>query len=227
MTILDITPISRRRFARLAAAAPAALLAGCGSLLPAPGQPPQLYVLRAGGRAAADLPSVSRQLLISLPVATAGLDTERIALSRSPYTLDYFANAAWTDHAPAVVQSVLVETFEATGRIESVSRDVASLRADYILMSELRRFEAVYDGAAAPTVHAVLAARLVRMPDRLIIAEEEAAQQSVAAENRMGPIVIAFGAALDGLAQALAGWTLRRIAADTAPPAGRRRSSPS
>ena len=64
---------------------------------------------------------------------------------RSPTTIDYFANAAWSDRAPAMVQSLLIESFEQTGKIISVSRDLAVLRADYILMSELRRFEARYE----------------------------------------------------------------------------------
>jgi len=227
VTSLASAPFTRRRFARLATAAPAVLLVGCGSILPAPGQPPQLYVLRAGGHPAADLPKVSQQLLIAVPGATTALDTERIALSRSPDTFDYFANAAWTDHAPVVVQAVLVESFEASGKAPAVARDLPSLRADYILISELRRFEAVYtaDGGA-PTVHAGLATRLVRMPDRVIIAEEAAERSAQAGENRMGPIVVAFGQALDALAQHVVGWTLRRIAADSASP-GRRRPLPS
>ncbi len=156
-------------------------------------------------------------MLVALPVASAGLDTERIALSRSAVTLDYFANAAWTDHAPALVQSLLVRSFEATGKIVGVARDSASLRPDYLLLSELERFEAVYsDSEAAPKVEAALVLRLARMPDRVIIGERRAERSAAAGANSMAPIVAAFGEALDGALEELVAWTLRRISADAA-----------
>jgi cholesterol transport system auxiliary component len=209
--------LARRSLIRAVAAAPALLIAGCGGLLPQPGQPPQLYILRRNAAMPADLPNVSQQLLVALPVASAGLDTERIALSRSPVTIDYFANAAWTDHAPALVQSVLVDGFEATGKIIGVARDSGALRADYLLISELRRFEAVYDaGAGTPTIRVELALRLVRMPDRIIVGGHEAGQSVAASDNSTTPIVAAFEQALNDIMGELVAWTLRRISADAA-----------
>ncbi len=147
-------PIDRRAFLRFTALA---LLPGgaaaCSSLIPGSGAPPQLYVLMRKTTFPPDLPRVSRQLLVDVPVAPAEIDTARIALTRSPTTIDYFANAAWSDRAPAMVQSLLIESFEQTGKITSVARDSAVLRADYILMPELRRFEARYqNGESPPTV---------------------------------------------------------------------------
>lgn len=225
MTSFPRGPLTRRRFVGFAATAPAILLGGCGSILPAPGQPPQLYLLPGSPRLPANLPTASRQLLIELPAASGGIDTERIALSRSPVTLDYFANAAWTDHAPALVQAALVDAFETSGKIAGVSRDVTTLRADYILLSDLRRFEAVYgEGSSAPTVRVQLIVRLVRMPERIIIGEEAAARMAVAEANSMPPIVAAFDHALNATLSDVVAWTLRRMAAD-AGPATRRRAS--
>ncbi|MBV9521683.1 MAG: membrane integrity-associated transporter subunit PqiC [Alphaproteobacteria bacterium] len=209
--------MARRALLRLGAGIPAFLGAGCGSLLPQPGQPPQLYVLRWSAAAPADLPPIAQQLLVGLPSASAGLDTERIALSRSPLGLDYFANAAWTDHAPAMVQSVLVEAFEATGKVVGVARDSGALRADYLLMSELRRFEAVYEATSpAPTVTASLVLHLVRMPDRIIIGEHASERTVGASQNGTPEIVAAFAQASNDLAADAAAWTLRRIKADAA-----------
>src|SRR5260370_36548345 len=116
---------------------------------------------------------MSRLLPVDTAVAPAEIDTTRVALTRSPTTIDYFAKAAWSDRAPAMVQSLLIESFEQTGKIIAVARDLAVLKADYILMPELRRFEATYGTAdAPPTVLVRLLVRLVKMPERTIIGQD-------------------------------------------------------
>jgi cholesterol transport system auxiliary component len=163
----------------------------------------------------ADLPPVSRQLLVDTPIAPAEIDTARVALSRSPTTIDYFANAAWSDRAPAMVQSLLIESFEQTGKIPSVARDSAVLRADYILMPELRRFEARYQSGEAPPIVLVrLLVRLIRMPERLIIGEDLAEGRETAAANNMDSIVEAYNEALGSVMKRLVTWTLRTMAQD-------------
>ena len=129
--------------------------------------------------------------LVDTPIAPAEIDTTRVALTRSPTTIDYFANAAWSDRAPAMVQSLLIESFEQTGKIISVSRDLAVLRADYILMSELRRFEARYEnGEAPPTVFVRLFVQLIKMPERTIIGGELAEAREPARKFHQARLVI-------------------------------------
>ena len=55
-----------------------------------------------------NLPRRSVQLLIDVPLAPAGLDTARIALTRSAVSIDYFADSEWTDRAPLLVQTALL-----------------------------------------------------------------------------------------------------------------------
>ena len=109
-------------------AAAAGVLAGCQ--LPGSGEPPQLFTLTPKTNFAADLPRANWQLAIETPVASGGIDSARIALARTPVTLDYFARANWTDTAPRMVQTLLVESFENTGRIVAVGRESSSLRPD-------------------------------------------------------------------------------------------------
>ncbi len=210
-------PIDRRAFLRFTALA---LLPGgaaaCSSLIPGSGAPPQLYVLMRKTTFPPDLPRVSRQLLVDVPVAPAEIDTARIALTRSPTTIDYFANAAWSDRAPAMVQSLLIESFEQTGKITSVARDSAVLRADYILMPELRRFEARYqNGESPPTVLVRLLVRLVKMPERTIIGEDIAEGRETAPANTMDAIVETYNEALGSVMKRLVTWTLRSMSQDS------------
>jgi cholesterol transport system auxiliary component len=210
--------VSRRALGRLIVLAPVTALFACTSIIPGTGQPPQLYVLTRKTTFPTNLPMVAQQLLVDVPFAPAQIDTTRVALSRSPTTIDYFANAAWGDRAPLMVQALLIESFETTRKIVGVSRDEAGLRADYILMPELRRFEAVYAPSgvldAPPTVFTQLLVRLVRMPDRTIVGETIAERRETAARNSMEIIVEAYNDALGGVMKDIVTWTLQRMSED-------------
>jgi cholesterol transport system auxiliary component len=205
---------SRRTILALAALLPTLPITGCGELIPGTGQAPQLYVLTRKTTFPSNLPTVDKQLLVATPLATAEIDTARIALSRSPTTIDYFANAAWGDRAPLMIQSLLIESFETTNKIVGISRDEAGVRADYVLMPELRRFAAVYSGNSSPTVLCRLLVRLVRMPDRTIVGETVAERQEPAPRNDMEAIVGAYDDALGGVMKDIVIWTLARISED-------------
>jgi cholesterol transport system auxiliary component len=168
-----------------------AVLGGCGGLLPKVNEPVPLYTLSAVDQFGQSLPKVDWQLVVGVPVASADLDTTRIALTREPGVVEYFAKGAWADNAPVLLQTKLIESFEASGSV-AVGRDAAGLRPDYVLQSELRDFQAEYDGAQNPTAHLRLAAKLVRMPDRRIIATVTIEQRVPAAGGSLSQIVDAF-----------------------------------
>ncbi len=168
-----------------------AALAGCGGLLPQVNEPVPLYTLSAVTEFGQSLPKVHWQLVVGTPVASADLDTTRIALTRSPGVVEYFAKGAWADNAPVLLQTKLIESFEASGSIVAIGRDASGLKPDYVLQSELRDFQAEFDGEQ-PTAHLRLAAKLVRMPDRRIIATVTIDQRVPAAGGSLAQIVDAF-----------------------------------
>jgi cholesterol transport system auxiliary component len=176
------------------------------SLLPQAGAPPKLYTLTPASDFAAGT-RVAWQLLVEVPASTAALDTTRIALSRNPTSIDYFADAAWVDRAPLMLQALLVQSFENTGRITAVASDSLLLRADYILLTELRHFEAAYGAAPAPTAHIELVAKLVRASDRAVVAQQRVDSAPAAGANDIPAIVDAFNTAFHQTAQQLADWT--------------------
>jgi cholesterol transport system auxiliary component len=188
-------------------------LGGCSTLT---GAPPSLYVLQPKTTYDTNLPKVGYQLVIQTPDAPQSLDVSRIALARSPTTIDYFANSAWTDRAPVMVQDLLVESFENTGKIVSVGRDTTGLRADYVLLTDLRDFEArYYQGTdKPPQVRVRITAKLIKMPEREIIGGLDAVKVSDAEKNDIDSIVAAFGEATGNTMKMIVQWTLR-----TAPPA--------
>ena len=183
---------------------------GCGSLLPTGGSPPKLYTLTPATDVAAG-PAIRSQLLVDVPVSAAALDTERIALSRSANTIDYYAEAAWTDWAPLMIQSLLVQSFENSGRITAIGRESLALRANYVLRPELRHFEAEYHDAPAPNAHVAVGVKLVKMPDRAIVAQRNFEASAPAAANQMTAIVESFDKALHEVMRQIVDWTLATV----------------
>jgi cholesterol transport system auxiliary component len=173
--------------------------------------PPKLYTLTPKNTFIDNLPFVDAQILIEPPVAAAGIDTARIALNNSPTRLDYFADVSWTDRAPAMIQTLMVESFENSGKIISVGRDTIGLRADFVLKSELREFQAEYldpREGAAPRVRVRINAKLVTMPRRTIESSKtfEAVEQS--RSNGFDDIVDAYDDALGKVLRRLVEWSL-------------------
>ena len=183
-------------------------LAGCSAFTSAP---PSLYVLQPKTTYDTNLPTVGYQLVVTVPDAPQSLDSARIALARSPTTIDYFANSAWTDRAPVMVQDLLVESFENTRKIVSVGRDTSGLRADYVLLTDLRDFEArYYEGTnKPPQVRVRLTAKLIKMPEREIIGGLDAVKLADAEHNDIDSIVAAFGEATGNAMKMIVQWTLR------------------
>ena len=180
-----------RRGALVALTAPAAafLLSSCGILANA-GPPPSLFTLSPKSTFPDDLPRVDWQLGVTDMEAPAGLSTPKVAVSRDPYTLEYFAGAQWIDSAPNMVQRLLIESFENSGRIVGVGRTQVLLRNDLTLRAELREFQAEYlDGPdSPPSVRVRINAKLVQMPQRKIVASETFERLVKAPDNRQHSI---------------------------------------
>jgi cholesterol transport system auxiliary component len=199
--------------ARVLAAAAVLALAGCGGILPKPPPPPALYRLTALDTAGAPGRTVNAQLAVELPTTSAALDTERVALTRGPLSFDYFANAAWTDHAPEMVQSLLINSLQNAGQIRVVARASGQLREDAALSCDLRRFEARYEGDGPPEVDVALECRIVSEPDRNVLAVRSFAGTSRPSANDMPAIIVGFDAALHDALGTLVPWTADTLAA--------------
>jgi cholesterol transport system auxiliary component len=183
-------------------------LAGCASLIVAT-PPGHLYRLSADHAYPAALPHVTAQLLVDLPQAPAGIDTTRIALSRSPLSLDYYADSEWTDRVPAMVETALLASFENSEAVTAIDPESTGLRTDFALKTEIRHFEAVGVGSGAPpTAWVAIVARLVAMPQREIIAQALFERRVPAAAEEVPTVVAAFNAAANAVIRDIVEWTV-------------------
>jgi cholesterol transport system auxiliary component len=183
-------------------------LAGCSGLFGG-SAPAHLYRVTPKSTYPANLPHRPVQILVDVPLAPAGLDSSRIALSRSAISIDYFADSEWTDRAPLLVQTALVESFENSNTINAIDRESVGLRADFVLKTEIRHFEAVYDSPnVPPDVWTAINVRLVDPSNRDIVAHSSFERRQRASANDVPSIVAAFDEALGGVMKDIVVWTV-------------------
>ncbi|HLG89900.1 MAG TPA: ABC-type transport auxiliary lipoprotein family protein [Alphaproteobacteria bacterium] len=181
--------------------------AGCGGLLAPSGPSPALYRLDAPRAVSAAGPAAPWQLLIDKPTATLALDTTRIAIVPAPNRMDYYADVAWADKAPAMLQELILQAFDRSGRIQAVQRQGGGLKADYILAVDLQDFEV--DAASSPAnVHVRLTGRLVRTRDRAIVASRMFDTTAPIGSGGFDGVIASFNQAVSELLPELVGWTL-------------------
>ena len=209
------------RWGAWAAALAAAFLVGGCQLINAAEEPTDLYTITPKSTFDADLPPVFWQLAVEIPVASANLNTGHIAIAQSPTSSDYYAKTAWTDRAPLMVQTRIVDSFENRHKIVAVARESIGLIPNYVLQTDLRHFEALYFYGGNPIAHVRIVAKLVRMPDRQIIGVASFERCVRARADKVPKVVEAFDQALGSVIKQLVSWTLRtppvRPPSDSAP----------
>jgi cholesterol transport system auxiliary component len=205
--------LSRRRLLEIAAAAPL-VLSGCTSLVPGQGPPPNLYRLTPKPEIPGTLPKVNWQLEVETPAAPASLDSTRVALLHDPSQFEYFAKANWVDRVPLLVQSLLIEFFESSGKILSVGHDSSEVHPDYVLSTEMRDFQMDYFPDPLPLAHVGMNARLISVQQRSIIASRRFDELAPASADRIDAIVAAFNIALGKALDEIVAWTIESGEAD-------------
>jgi cholesterol transport system auxiliary component len=185
------------------------LLAGCGGIIPGSGPVPDTFTLTPKNTFAPNLPTATWQLVVEEPFAASGLDNSRIAIQPSAVQIKYYSGSRWTDRVPRMVQTLLVESFENSGRIVSVARESVGLRSDFLLKSELREFQAeVAAEGGVPDVRVKLNAKLVRQPRQEILASRNFEAVVRARSGVMRDVVEAFDEALGRVLRQSVEWTL-------------------
>ncbi len=205
---------AKRVFTGLAAMVLAGTLSACGgfSLLGPSGPPPNVYDLSPKSTFDADLPTVDWQLVVEEPVASRALDTDRIMVRRTPFEIGYISGARWSDRAPRMIQTRLVESFENTHHIVAVGRQTIGLRGDYNLKSELREFQAEYfDGEGGSSVLVRINFKIIEMPSANIIASTTLSRRQTLESENVSSIIVAFDDALGWVMKRGVQWSLRTI----------------
>jgi len=75
-------------------------------------------------------------LLITLPTAQPGFETQRMAYLLRPYEIHYYGYNQWADTPARMLQGVMVKGFDQSGLWAAVLETPGTVRADYRLASE-------------------------------------------------------------------------------------------
>lgn len=151
--------------------------------------------------------AVDWQLQVVLPQASSALDSARIAVRPRSGVLEVYPAVRWRDPAPRLLRGLVVQAFDASGRITGVSGAQSGLTADYALAIELHDFQAeVGDGGTQAAIR--LQAKLFDLRSNRIVATRAFAATAPAAGDDVASVVAAFDAALASLLPELVDWTL-------------------
>lgn len=191
--------------ARLAALAAMAALAGCISLFPKTA-PSQLYRFDAniGAPTASGPPVAIRQGATDFDPASGG---DRI-LTVTGDQVAYIQDARWAIPASELFQQALERGLNAPGGPTRLVDIGESGQAKYRLRLQVTHFETRYlaGAAAAPTVFVSGRATLDRQDNGALVAEHPFEASVAASDNRVGPIVEAYDAAVSKVVGDLAAW---------------------
>lgn len=194
-------------------------LGACTSLIPKREPPPRLFTLDAPKQNVDSVKTTAR-LQIVAPQASPGLETERIALRKQSHEIDYFRGARWSGTLNAMVQSTLVEGFDLTTKLASVSNDLVAAKAGYNLLIEIRDFQIEYNGDM-PSAHIRLIAKLIESDGETIIKTTGYEQAEPAKSNTISDMVIAMNTAYARIAGQMIRDTLMTLSSTTPPTASR------
>jgi cholesterol transport system auxiliary component len=191
----------------LVLAAAALALSGC-ALLSSP-DPVQLYRFGESGGATASAVTVASPVQVRLrnvefPAASRG---DRI-LGVTGLEAAYIAGARWVSPAQQLMSQSIESAFGDQARTVRLIGQRELTPATRVLDIDVRTFEARYDYAGAvPVVTISARARLLRFPERTVVAEEVIAVSESAGENRVSAIAQAFDLASREFNTRLVTWT--------------------
>lgn len=204
----DARPTSRRRIvAGLIAGSLAPVVSACGL---GGGPPPRQFTLAPVTNFPRGRPPVKWSLVVDEPTAARQIDTSRIALMNGPFRVEYYADVEWTDNAPAMVQLLLIQSFQNTGRLPVVAPTRQTLATDFLLLSDLRKFQVENDAAGTPQATVVLEATLLRMPRRTPVATARFEKDTPVGSKSTETVTAAFDASLSDVMRRVVDWTLQQ-----------------
>jgi cholesterol transport system auxiliary component len=157
----------------------------------------------------ASWPAVSWQLSIARPSASKLLDSSRMVVSPSPDTLEVYQAVSWTDSAPDLLQTVVANAFEDSGKITAVGRQATAVRADFLLLLDIRHFEAVYSDPKSPPNAVIEVGAKLLDTNGHVVSAHVFSQSTPAADTAVPAVAHAFDNALTAFTHDLVGWTLQ------------------
>jgi len=195
------------------------VVSGCAGLstISAATRPNDLYALTPKSTFDPNLPRLRSQILVEIPTATATVDTDRIAVQPNPYQVEYLGRARWVERAPLIVQALLIESYENSGKVGAVGRSAVGINPDFVIVSDLREFQAFVPEIDAPDAPLEVVVRVnIKIVDNFedrIVGSSSFEAMSPAATDDPLDLAKAFDEALGRTMRKCVEWSIRTMAA--------------
>ena len=187
------------------------LAAGCSALKPvASPASPDFYSLDRPGAVVPSAASMRRvpplaapSLVVGLPAAAAGFDSQRIIYTRQAHKLESFAHSEWIDPPARMLAPMIVAAIEASGAFRAVVRAPSPAAGDLRLDTEILLLQHEF-GNQPSRVRFALRVYLVEEATRRIVASRDFESVSMALSDDPYGGVVAANAAVAGVLENLA-----------------------
>ena len=153
-------------------------------------------------------------LLVSVPRAQAGLDTQRMAYLSESYLLSYYAHSQWADVPSRLLAPLLVGALEQQPCCPTVVQMPAAIRADYRLDTEVLHWQQEF--LTQPSrIRGTLRAQLVAIRSQRVLAVKQFEVLAPAASEDAHGGVVALNRALPQLLEQLGEWVNTQLLGDS------------
>jgi cholesterol transport system auxiliary component len=166
---------------------------------------PSTYDLIAPRSFAGSAKTANYQLMIYEPTANSALDTSRLMVRPQADQVSYYKGVAWSDRLPRLVQTRMIETFQNSGAVKSVSPS----SGQYALQTELRAFNIdVTSGRAAAEID--IFAKLINTSSGRVVATKGFSARVPAKTDAPGDAIAALNQAFTEVLQDTTTWVATR-----------------
>jgi cholesterol transport system auxiliary component len=178
-------------------------LGGCA--LAAGSRPPTTYDLVAPRSFVAAHKAASWQLVVYEPTAIHALETDRLMVRPAADQVSYYKGVAWSDRLPRLVQARIIETFQNSGAVKTVS----ATSGQYALATDLRAFQLdVSSGKAVAEIE--IFAKLVNVNTGRTLASKSFSARVPAATDSPSDAIAALNQGFTEVLQDTTTWVASR-----------------
>ncbi|MEP1214886.1 MAG: ABC-type transport auxiliary lipoprotein family protein [Marinobacter sp.] len=153
---------------------------------------------------------VDTTLRISAPLAVTPIDSNRILVKPDAHEVRAYQGARWSNRAPVMLGSYLLESFRRDGRVATVVSDTSPARSNLTLTGDLTRFQAEYHNGT-PVIQVQLNLQLIDERTRETVSNKSFEVSHAATGPNVNTVVDAFGKASDELARQVIDWAVEQL----------------
>lgn len=150
----------------------------------------------------------SRHVVVEVPTTSGSIATNRILVKPNALQAAYLPGAAWTTATPDMVQTLLVQSMQASGAFRFVGRTSLGLFPDNTVLTEIRAFQAEPGPAGGPAfiVRIALTMTVLREADGALVATRSFEASAPAASAAPLTLAAAFDSAMGVVLRESVSW---------------------